>query len=83
MLREGEALYTTLEHQALYAAWKTGATNAAKIRERFQQSPLRLTLTTTVLPYSYPIYTLRQVGQSKEGNATHQQTPQETPAMED
>ena len=82
VLREGEALYTTLEHQALYAAWKTGATNAAKIRERFQQTPLRLTFTTIVLPYSYPIYTLRQDGQSEEGNETHQQTPQETPAME-
>lgn len=82
VLREGETLYTTLEHQALYAAWKTGATNAAKIRERFLQTPLRLTFTTTLLPYSYPIYTLRQDGQSDEGNETHQQTPQETPAME-
>ncbi len=82
LLREGESLYTTLEHQALYAAWKTGATNTAKIRERFQQTALRLTFTTTVLPYSYPIYTLRQDGQSEEGNETHQQTPQETPAME-
>lgn len=82
VLREGETLYTTLEHQALYAAWKAGATSAGKIRERFQQPPLRLTFTTTLLPYSYPIYTLRQDGQSQEGNETHQQTPQETPAME-
>lgn len=82
VLREGESLYTTLEHQALYAAWKTGATNAAKICERFQQTPLRLTFTTTVLPYSYPIYTLRQDGLSEEGSATHQQTPQATPAIE-
>jgi len=82
LLRQGESLYTTLEHHALYAAWKTGATNTAKIRERFLQIPLRLTFTTMVLPYSYPIYTLRQDGQSEEGNETHQQTPQETPAME-
>lgn len=82
LLRDGESLYATLEHQALYAAWKTGATNAAKIHERFQQTPLRLTFTATVLPYSYPIYTLRQDGQSEEANETHQQTPQETPAME-
>ncbi|HZU42143.1 MAG TPA: hypothetical protein VE994_05685 [Terriglobales bacterium] len=82
LLREGEPLYTTLEHQALYAAWKAGATNEEKIRERFQQAPLRMTFTATVLPYSYPIYTLRQDGQSEEGDATHQQTPQETPAIE-
>lgn len=82
LLHEGESLYTTLEHQALYAAWKAGNTNADKIRERFQQNSLRLTFTTTVLPYSYPIYTLRQDGQPEEREATHQQTPQETPAME-
>lgn len=82
VLREGDSLYTTLEHQALYAAWKTGATAATKIRERLQQSSLRLTFTTTVLPYSYPIYTLRQDGQPEERDATHQQTPQENPAME-
>ncbi|MGC8551144.1 MAG: hypothetical protein ACP5M4_15815 [Acidobacteriaceae bacterium] len=82
LLREGESLYTTLEHQALYAAWKAGSTNADKIRERFQQTPLRMSFTTTVLPYSYPIYTLRQDGQPEESDATHQQTPQETPAME-
>lgn len=82
LLREGESLYTTLAHQALYAAWKAGSTNAGKIRERFQQVPLRVTFTTTVLPYSYPIYTLRQDGQLEERDATHQQTPQETPAME-
>jgi len=82
LLREGEPLYTTLEHQALYAAWKAGSTNADKIRERFRQSSLSLSFTATVLPYSYPIYTLRQDGQPEERDATHQQTPQETPAME-
>ncbi len=82
LLREGEPLYTTLEHQALYAAWKAGATNATKIRERFQQAPLRMTFTTTVLPYSYPIYTLRQDGQPEERDATHHETPHQTPAME-
>ncbi len=82
VLHEGESLYTTLEHQALCAAWKTGATDAKKIRERFQQTPLRVTFTTTVLPYSYPIYTLRQDGQPEQRDATHHETPQETPAME-
>ena len=82
VLREGGSLYTTLEHQALYAAWKTGATNAAKIRERFLQVPLRVNFTTMVLPYSYPIYTLRQETPSREESETHRQTPQETPGME-
>ncbi len=82
LLHEGESLYTTLEHQALYAAWKAGATNEEKIRERFQQAPLRMTFTTQVLPYSYPIYTLRQDGQPEESDATHHETPHQTPAME-
>lgn len=82
VLREGEPLYATLEHQALYAAWKAGATNAKKIRERFLQVPLRVNFTATVLPYSYPIYTLRQDTPSQEESETPQQTPQETPAME-
>ena len=82
LLREGKSLYTTLEHQALYAAWKAGSTNAGKIRERFQQTPLRVTFTAQVLPYSYPIYTLRQDAPSQEESETPQQTPQQTPMME-
>lgn len=82
VLREGETVYNTLEHQALYAAWKAGSTNVDKIRERFQQTPVRLTFTTKLLPYSYPIYTLRQEGQSEDGSATHQQTPHQTPPRE-
>ena len=38
-LREGEGLYTSLEHQALYAAWKMGSTSAEKIRQRFLRPP--------------------------------------------
>ena len=54
VLREGEGLYTTLEHQALYSAWKLGTASAEKIRQRFLQTSLRATFSTVVLPYSYP-----------------------------
>jgi hypothetical protein len=83
LLREGESLYKSLEHQALYAAWKTGLTNADRIRERFQQAPTRVTFTATILAHSYPIYTLRQERSFDEGNATHQQTPHDTPLTEE
>jgi hypothetical protein len=53
-LREGEGLYTTLEHQALYAAWKMGSTSEEKIRQRFLQTSLRVTFSTVVLPYAIP-----------------------------
>jgi hypothetical protein len=83
LLREGESLYTTLEHHALYAAWKTGTTNADRIRERFQQTPTRVTFTATILAHSYPIYTLRQERPFDEGNATHHQPQQDAPLAED
>jgi hypothetical protein len=54
-LREGEGLYTSLEHQALYAAWKLGSTSAEKIRQRFLQTSLRVEFSTVVLPYRYPV----------------------------
>jgi hypothetical protein len=54
VLREGESLYTTLEHQALYAAWKLGSTSEEKIRQRFLQTSMRTKFSTVVLPYSYP-----------------------------
>ena len=60
VLREGEHLYTSLEHRALQAAWEIKSTNADKIRQRFLQNSLRASFTTAVLPYSYPIYSLRQ-----------------------
>lgn len=53
-LREGENLYTSLEHQALYAAWKLGSTSEEKIRQRFLQTSMRATFSTVVLPHSYP-----------------------------
>ena len=78
ILREGENLYVSLEHQALYAAWKIQSTSADKIRQRFLASSMRVTFTTNVLPYSYPIYTLRQNALAHEGTETQQQTPEQT-----
>jgi len=82
VLRQGDSIYTTLEHQALYAAWKTQATDAEKIRQRFLQTSLRVTFSAMVLPYSYPIYTLRQEAPSWEGSETHQQTHEQTHSTE-
>ena len=78
VLREGESIYTSLEHQALYSAWKMGATTADKIRQRFLQSSLRAAFSTVVLPYRYPIYTLRQEGSPDEGSKTPQEPPDQT-----
>ncbi len=78
VLREGEHLYISLEHQALYAAWRIQSTSADKIRQRFLTSSMRVTFTTAVLPYSYPIYTLRQDALVHEATETRQQTPEHT-----
>jgi hypothetical protein len=67
VLREGEAIYTTLEHEALYSAWKLGSTNADKIRQRFLQNSLRAAFSVVVLPYNYPTSTTRPNKQEHEG----------------
>lgn len=59
-LREGERLYTTLEHRALQSAWNNGSTNAERIRQRFSQRPIRAAFTTVVLPYRYAFNLLQQ-----------------------
>lgn len=41
VLREGEHVYTSLEHRALQAAWNNRSTTADKIRQRFLQKSLR------------------------------------------
>jgi hypothetical protein len=82
-LREGEGLYTSLEHQALYAAWKMGSTSAEKIRQRFLQTSMRVEFSTVILPYRYPIDILRPESPSEEGRETPCQTPDETPYRED
>jgi len=70
ILREGETLYASLEHQALYSAWRMQTTTAEKIRQRFLQSSLRVTFTTVALPYRYPVYALRQEAPPQEDNET-------------
>jgi hypothetical protein len=78
VLREGEHLYTTLEHRALQAAWNNQSTTADRIRQRFSQSSLHAAFTTLVLPYSYPIYSARQKPTVQQGEETRQQTRHQT-----
>jgi hypothetical protein len=66
-LREGENLYTSLEHQALYAAWKLGSTSEEKIRQRFLQTSMRAMFSTVVLPYSYPTSVMQHSQPVHEG----------------
>jgi hypothetical protein len=60
LLHEGEHIYSSLEHQALYGAWKIGSTNEDRIRHRFQLQGPKARFTTVVLPYSYPIFSVRR-----------------------
>ena len=60
VLREAATIYTSLEHQALYAAWKMQSTSAEKIRRRFTQPGPQAKFTTVVLPYNYPVFTLKR-----------------------
>ena len=60
VLREGERIYTTLEHRALCAAWKIGSTSAERIRQRFQQQGPKAKFTTGLMPHSYPLYQFRR-----------------------
>jgi hypothetical protein len=60
VLREGEHIYTTLNHQALCAAWKIGSTSAERIRQRFQQQGPQAKFTPILMPYSYPLYQFRR-----------------------
>jgi hypothetical protein len=69
-LREGEAVYTSLEHQAIYAAWKAGSTSAEKLQQRFLQTSMRATFSTVVLPYRYPLDALRSQPLSDEDDDT-------------
>lgn len=78
VLREGEHLYTSLEHRALQAAWEIKSTNADRIRQRFLQNSPRASFTTVVLPYSYPIFSLRQTKSSQQGEQTRQHTREQT-----
>jgi hypothetical protein len=70
VLREGESLYTTLEHQALYAAWKMRSTNAEKIRQRFMQHGPQVKFTTIALPYIYPLFSLKRQRKTSEDHGS-------------
>ncbi len=60
VLHEGEHLYSSLEHQALYAAWKMHSTNEDRIRRRFQKQGPKAKFTTVILPYRYPLSTMKR-----------------------
>jgi hypothetical protein len=66
VLDEGEPIYTSLEHQALYAAWKMQSTNAEKIRQRFVQPGPQTKFTTFALPYIYPLFSLKRERKTSE-----------------
>ncbi len=70
VLCEGETIYTSLEHQALYSAWRIQATSTENIRHRFLQTSMRVTFSTVVLPYNYPISALRHTHPVEEGEGT-------------
>ncbi len=78
ILREGERLYTSLEHRALQAAWNNQSTSAERIRQRFLQKSLRATFTTVVLPYSYPTDAAQYQPHQEDGRKTISQTMDET-----
>jgi hypothetical protein len=82
-LREGESLYTSLEHQALYSAWKAGSTTVEKVRQRFLQSSMRVTFSTVVLPYHYPLDPAQPESSSGEDDDTHHHTRHDTTSEED
>ncbi len=60
VLHEGERIYGSLEHQALYAAWRMRSTNEERIRRRFQQQGPEAKFRTAILPYRYPLSTMKR-----------------------
>jgi hypothetical protein len=70
VLEEGEPIYTTLEHQALYAAWKMQSTNVEKIRQRFIQPGPQAKFTTIALPYIYPLFSLKRERKTSEDHGS-------------
>jgi hypothetical protein len=60
VLREGESVYTTLEHQALISAWQIGSASIKRIRQRFQQQGPLAKFTPAILPYQYPLHHFRR-----------------------
>jgi hypothetical protein len=64
ILRDGKALYSTLEHRALIAAWLNGGTREELIRRRFRQQGPQTTFTPMLVPYRYPLYQFRRERES-------------------
>jgi len=58
-LREGMELYTSLEKQALLAAWEMGSTTEAKIRARFEPQSRQIFIHGYLLEYDYPIWSMK------------------------
>jgi hypothetical protein len=59
ILREGMELYTSLEKQALLAAWETGSATEAKIRARFEPQSRQISIHGYPLEYDYPIWSMK------------------------
>jgi hypothetical protein len=59
VLREGMELYTSLEKQALLAAWETGSTSEARIRARFEPQTRQISFHGYLLEYDYPIWSMK------------------------
>jgi hypothetical protein len=70
VLDEGEPIYTSLEHQALYAAWKMQSTDAEKIRKRFIQPGPQAKFTAVALPYIYPLFSLKRERKTSEDHGS-------------
>lgn len=76
VLREGEPLYTTLEHEALYAAWKMRSTFEEKIRQRFMRHGPQAKFTTVALPYIYPLFSLKRERKTREEHGSRLRSAQ-------
>lgn len=79
ILRESEAVYTTLEHEALVSAWQVGSTSAERIRQRFQQRGPLARFTATLMPYQYPLYSFRHQRRSVSGTGSSERSSQRLP----
>jgi hypothetical protein len=82
VLDQGDSIYTSLEHRVLYSAWMTGSITEDKIRQRFSLASLRVSFSTEVLPYRYPIDGFNRRALSHESDKTPSQTQVGTPAVE-
>jgi hypothetical protein len=78
VLREGEHVYTSLEHRALQAAWNNRSTSAERIWHRFLQKSLRATFSSVVLPYHYPTDATPHSKRNDDARETMLQTTDQT-----